>query len=243
MARDGTGRRGRRQQADLEEIARVGEQFGLGALEGRTRERSLTIGLGSRSGIADSVSCLFAGGVARVQGRSAQILPWADATMMAFLLEKDQDGQPVPSVSECVIGGPEGLEIRLDDPVAGPAARAAFRALGPRIGAAMVDTYDAGDVVAIGRSFRLDQQSITIPGGEIVAWAEVRQVIVGVLYGGRLQSVPAFVVLTVPAGDGAGLPWRNIGLDFATVPNAAFLGGLMAHAADHHGIPLRGRQW
>lgn len=244
MPGDRTGRRGRRQPADLNEAARVGERFGLGALEGWTRERSVTIGVGRRKGFVHS-SCLYAGGVARVHGGGAEpdVLPWADAIMMAFFLETGQRGEPVPSVSECVIGGPAGLEIRLDDPVAGPATQAAYGALVARIAGAMVDSYDAGDVVAIGRSTRVDQQGVTLPGGQSVAWSKVSQVTLGLLHGPRPQPVPALVVLTVPGADGTGQPSRDLTINLATVPNAAFLADLAGHAARHHGIPLRARDW
>jgi hypothetical protein len=242
MPGDGTGRRGRRRPAGPEEAARVGEQFGLGALQGWTRERSVNVGLGWRSGSVQS-SCLYAGGVARVYGGGAEpdVLPWADATMMAFFLETGQRGQQVPNVSECVIGGPAGLEIRLEDPSAGPAARAAYGALVPRIVGEMVASYDAGDVVAIGQSTRVDQQGITLPGGQSVAWTEVSQVTVVLLYASRPQPVPALVVLGGPSL--AGQQSREITLSLATVPNGAFLADVAAHAARHHGIPLRGRNW
>jgi hypothetical protein len=239
------GGKGRRRPASLDEAVRVGEQFGLGALEGWTRERSLTIGLGRRSGSVRSSTCLYAGGVARVHGGGAEpdVLPWADATMMAFFLESGREGEPVPSVCECVIGGPAGLEMRLDDPVAGPAARAAYGALAARIAGAMVDSYNAGDVVAIGRSSRVDQQSITLPGGRSVAWADVSQVTLVLLYSRLPQPVPALIGLTVAGAGGTGQRSRDITLNLATVPNAAFFADVAGHAARHHGIPLRLREW
>jgi hypothetical protein len=222
----------------------VGEQFGLGTLQGWSRERSLRIGLGRKSGLDRTSVCLYAGGVARVHGGGAEpeVLPWADVTMMAYFLETGQDGKPAPQIRECVIGGPAALEMHLEDPLAGPAARAAFGALVLRIGGAMVDSYNAGDVVTIGRSTEVGRQGVTVPGGRCLAWADISQVTIWVLYVSTLRPVPALIVLTVPGTGGTGQP-EDVTLTLASVPNAAFLAALAVHAAHQHGIPLHYRAW
>jgi hypothetical protein len=178
--------------------------------------------------------CLYSGGLARLDRRKPEpeVLPWAGVETVTIASDHDE-GDPKTGLAGCTVRGRSGTEFKVPSKLRQATAKAVHRGVAPRIAAAMIDAYDAGQPVICGKA-EVDPQGVTLPDGKRLAWADLSTV--------ELQhpSATARGVTTRIDFTMAGKRSRRAELDPTDIPNAIFLADLVAHAARQRGLTVLG---
>jgi hypothetical protein len=165
-----------------------------------------------------------------------RVLRWSDVDSVTVEFESVSEDR-YTGLDTCTLRGSTGTEIAVRGwrPLSIPRGLAteADRVLRPRLLPPLIQAYESGELIAVGRQVRIEQAAITLGKLAPLPWTEVRAITV--VYDKRSGSnVPADSIIISGSR-------RHSGTGFALsrVPNGFLIPYLIEYIAEQHGIPLR----
>jgi hypothetical protein len=175
--------------------------------------------------------CLYTGGLARIDRTAAEpaVLRWADVETVTI----GACDEGAPTLTSCTLSGRAGVVMTAGPEICEQVAVAAYRALAPRIAAAMIAAYDCGQAVAVSADAQVSQWGIVFPRKNRLPWTDIGVVIME-------HPSAAALCVTTRMDLRKGRKGSHHYCDPSGVPNGIFLADLIAHAARQRGVLVEG---